>query len=559
MRYYSAHPDRSKNLGAALIFNSIYEELREEESLISMFWIELLHIFVSSLSNIDFVVEENATIIQIKAALDHLKRVFIEKPQIFRKSDTTRKIPNDLKEGTLKGVSIWLLKQTSNRNKYCRESCVELFVSIAPLCTDSKVNLSQFIEKYFDKSSILLLKNGLSEVDNRSNYLQTFLLVVDIYNFLLKHNVYILCNVEIFDSGINILLENNSFEKDQLIYLKRLCVLSVLKLCNTILHNNIFLKDYMNVWSNDMWKFMENIVFAPHVMGITELNESEYGNLTTIVLNAIPTKVPDIYLSSFIKVLDNYIETNFRITNNLKSTIDLKQRNLLRGIIQLNSTKLKDELKLERYAKGMVSRLMDNLIEDNKDNLIFIDDLPETVHTYYGNILKFSLSSHVELRKLFDYIHMKYRVSSLEFEKDISFGLYILNMFSEAIVPNIFMNFREFLDLSVGKADLRDFINQLIFLLNTMLKHKGYKMYHEQVCDELSLKWPIFLNLFISSYEYRCLGIEYAKLILQIRSKSSGYIYNWLTRCLMEEDKKNILEIFSLLIQASDEDLLDSR
>lgn len=58
MRFFSEHPDLMKKLGAALIFNNIYKEIREEQALISIFAIEILHIFVSSLDLLELSNEE---------------------------------------------------------------------------------------------------------------------------------------------------------------------------------------------------------------------------------------------------------------------------------------------------------------------------------------------------------------------------------------------------------------------------------------------------------------------------------------------------------------------
>jgi len=47
---YSSHPSSSKRLGAAVVYNSIYTVLREDDSLTDQFTMEILAHFVESLA-----------------------------------------------------------------------------------------------------------------------------------------------------------------------------------------------------------------------------------------------------------------------------------------------------------------------------------------------------------------------------------------------------------------------------------------------------------------------------------------------------------------------------
>lgn len=59
-------------------------------------------------------------VVQITNAVKHLKRIFIEKRIIFKDSDKSRRVPSDIPEGNLNGLSKWLLIKTTSRSKYCR-------------------------------------------------------------------------------------------------------------------------------------------------------------------------------------------------------------------------------------------------------------------------------------------------------------------------------------------------------------------------------------------------------------------------------------------------------
>ncbi|KAL3276777.1 hypothetical protein HHI36_012144 [Cryptolaemus montrouzieri] len=144
MRYFSSHPDNFKKLGAALIFNNLYVFLREEKGLLSIFWMEILHIFVSSLHFVEENDGNNLIDVQISAALKHLQRGFTEKSYIFNKSDENRRIPLGFKDTRLIDVIRYLLENICVKNSVCRDKCMELFCNIIPFVTEVKSPLKYF-------------------------------------------------------------------------------------------------------------------------------------------------------------------------------------------------------------------------------------------------------------------------------------------------------------------------------------------------------------------------------------------------------------------------------
>lgn len=71
--------------GAALVLNSVYTVIREVESIVSEFWLELLYHMVINLS----LSEETGSVLgsqeQIVTALNHIGRVLKEKASLFNK------------------------------------------------------------------------------------------------------------------------------------------------------------------------------------------------------------------------------------------------------------------------------------------------------------------------------------------------------------------------------------------------------------------------------------------------------------------------------------------
>lgn len=75
-----------KNLmfaGAALVLNSIYTVLREQEQIVNQFWLELLYYMVMNLSHDDSIQGGQQ---QVVAALEHIERVLKEKATLFNKA-----------------------------------------------------------------------------------------------------------------------------------------------------------------------------------------------------------------------------------------------------------------------------------------------------------------------------------------------------------------------------------------------------------------------------------------------------------------------------------------
>lgn len=81
-RLYSLalHPNAFKRLGAALAFNHIYKEFREEGSLVEQFVFEALVTYMESLALAHEDEKSLGTVQQCCDAIDHLRRI-IEKKQ----------------------------------------------------------------------------------------------------------------------------------------------------------------------------------------------------------------------------------------------------------------------------------------------------------------------------------------------------------------------------------------------------------------------------------------------------------------------------------------------
>uniref|UniRef100_A0A8B9FXA0 DNA-dependent protein kinase catalytic subunit n=1 Tax=Amazona collaria TaxID=241587 RepID=A0A8B9FXA0_9PSIT len=141
-RLYSLalHPSAFKRLGAALAFNSIYREFREENSLVEQFVFEALVVFLESLALTHTDEKSLGTTQQCCDAINHLKRIIKHKAPSLNK-EGKRRIPQGFpatKSVCLLDVVMWLLKQCGRPQTECRHKAMELFYEFVPLLPGNK-------------------------------------------------------------------------------------------------------------------------------------------------------------------------------------------------------------------------------------------------------------------------------------------------------------------------------------------------------------------------------------------------------------------------------------
>uniref|UniRef100_A0A3Q2ZPC1 DNA-dependent protein kinase catalytic subunit n=1 Tax=Kryptolebias marmoratus TaxID=37003 RepID=A0A3Q2ZPC1_KRYMA len=142
-RIYSLalHPNGFKRLGAALAFNSIYRQFREENSLVEQFVFEVLVIFVESLALAHSDERSTGTVQQCGSAIDHLKRIIKHKASSLNQHNAKRRIPRGFPPDEklfLSDVVVWLLEQCGRPQTECRHKCMELLYEFVPLLPGKK-------------------------------------------------------------------------------------------------------------------------------------------------------------------------------------------------------------------------------------------------------------------------------------------------------------------------------------------------------------------------------------------------------------------------------------
>ncbi|XP_066480516.1 DNA-dependent protein kinase catalytic subunit [Tiliqua scincoides] len=159
-RLYSLalHPNAFKRLGAALAFNNVYREFREENALVDQFVFEVLVVFLESLALTHGDEKSLGTTQQCCDAVDHLKRIIKHKASSLNK-ESNRRIPRGFppaKSVCLVDVVMWLFTQCGRPQTECRHKVMELFFEFVPLLPGSKTP-SSWLSDVLQKQGIYFL------------------------------------------------------------------------------------------------------------------------------------------------------------------------------------------------------------------------------------------------------------------------------------------------------------------------------------------------------------------------------------------------------------------
>lgn len=584
MGYFGTHPDNAKKLGCALIFNNIYRELREETALINIFWLEILYIFVNSLASFEKAeYNDTTTVEQMRNAVKHLQRVFMEKASIFRKSDLKRRVPNDLNEGVLKDVALWLLHQTGNKNKYCRESCMELFLNITPLVTGQSTKLQTFIQQNLSGSVQNIFEKQLfayprEDVNSSLDYsilirwMKSFLCALDGYNFILINNLEdVAFNQSLFFTqlsfflfklqDIDIIGASNLIEVDRDVFfdLKCSCILAVLRLYSTVVHNDFLLKKANSLWHDGFWMLIGNLIFKPHLVQMDPILRPKFEEILNNLMKGLSSKLPEIHMKELSKFLRTYLCDREIVIKNFNVNVNSYDRSLVQGLMRLSHFQIHQEMTstLNHFSDEIINKLMANFYKNIINDEIMLEFSP-TTFAYTESILKFTLLNKKELNSFLKYLFAPYVVRNMEYN-GVCFGIYILSCFSDIVVPFIINDFDTFLEIALNCGDIVKTIDLLIYILKYLVKEKILTQKYNDILFCLMKHWNIFENYFNSSSSHLEKGIEYVKLLVQFPLSNQRDLHQWLISCLNKENERYSFEIFELLVLTTNEELGNTR
>lgn len=164
IKLFSLDALQEKRFAAALAFNNLYRVLREEDFIVTTFWMELFYAFCMNFVMCEEYGERNVhnqpDLQQVSASLDHLVRVFRERKHIFNTSNARRHVPAAAFDGDrLQHVVLWLFQQCSSTRSNYRRKVMEMFTKLA-ICVDDCNASSSFLRNAQTIPSIVEVCEG---------------------------------------------------------------------------------------------------------------------------------------------------------------------------------------------------------------------------------------------------------------------------------------------------------------------------------------------------------------------------------------------------------------
>lgn len=146
LRAAATHPSPHQRHGAAVVFDKLYRVMRESDPLTSIYTLDLLTHFVTSLSLAERDPLSLETLHQSKQALYHLTQTVHLKRKLFEHPDGRRRVAPFLIQGTLSELLEFLLNHTLGSQRHCRQISIELCGILARPQSLAEV-MTQFLSK----------------------------------------------------------------------------------------------------------------------------------------------------------------------------------------------------------------------------------------------------------------------------------------------------------------------------------------------------------------------------------------------------------------------------
>ncbi|XP_015438081.1 PREDICTED: LOW QUALITY PROTEIN: DNA-dependent protein kinase catalytic subunit-like [Dufourea novaeangliae] len=356
---FALHPSVSKRVAAITAFNHLYIVLREDEEIVSEYWLELLYCFVKSLDGCNDP--------SIKTALEHVERVLIAKMNLLNAEDDKRRKPYDFEGSTLTDAVYWLLTQCGGIDQYYRAKCMELVVKLSKHitnCDSAKAMINNYINTHgIETFNAIILKGLKSKIDSLSfKAIAPLLRSLDCYIWLIRNDLltvqYLFANSNserevIFNCARNFIHVVNQIkietkDDDSVMLSKELEELQILH-CKLIMTLFDFLQVLLNFDENyipdfflnkDLFELIAKCIMCPEVIGFDTKNFEISEALPLVMenlLKSIIRKNDDTLLSRVKHELSVHVEKH---TNNF---IDMD--NIVFGKESCNE--------LKQYVRGL--------------------------------------------------------------------------------------------------------------------------------------------------------------------------------------------------------------
>lgn len=549
---FSLHSDPSKRLGAALIFNNIYQDIREEEAIVNMFWLEILYAFIVNISQESSFENENC-LLQVKEALRHVERVLLQKHELFSTPDNNRRTPPHFQGNLLKDVMTWLLQFINSGNKHCRDVAMQLFSNIAEK-TDSSCSIAKFVTvltKTKDLQAWISNKlelhltaqpaaNETNTCDNLFKWVQNLDCSICGFLYFMKNGVV---NLDYFKEGGNFISALTFFiqkicrsniesalklctngeaffcsikEKEQFNYWKSTIVINTMKFAAVIIQNT--LQKSSQLWKNHLESLMHSllayVLFDFTSIGFDTTNTHIKEKELTELLQLILAKFNDNDLNKLAKAFTTYITENSLNKVDIKINVPLKYRNYLKGMILLQTVGFSNKINILHFERNIINAIFERVSCGS-------GALKETVHAYCNMKMQLTLENEIEFTQMIQCVHAEEIITVVHLGRDMSCGNYFFTSFKETIIQHVLKRFSYFFDTSITKS-INVTVNYLVEILQYIGKNEKIisRDLIENIIEVLLANWFILGPYFCENREQINHGIEFVKQMASITSRS---------------------------------------
>ncbi|XP_044756993.1 DNA-dependent protein kinase catalytic subunit-like isoform X2 [Coccinella septempunctata] len=526
MRFLSTHPEQFKKLGAAIMFNNFYIFLREEKSLLNIFWIEIFEIFISSLHFIENNFENRLIISEVNIALKHLQRGFVEKACLFRTKDEKRRKPHGFEGTTCIDIMKFLLGNVRSRNSLCREKSAELFSSLLPYFSSMEYfhNIQNDPSYWLKTTSEISTNIELTELNK----------ITDLFQWMselqrgLDGLIFFLENAKVINQNLNDAdvvqsicyylkfvatrsieeIIESANEKQMVISVidkrtfkneKKLIDRKFLIFSHRVLNKNCEIE---HLWNRELWSFIVHLLFD---LRDDVLEEDNNKKQLECFLKCAIHKLPEEKREELKEHLIFHIKNNFSDDLELNSPISVKQKKIIYGMIILKNCGYDEIYNFSSLYPQILQKFIRKcLLKSCKNEMLYLNE--EELY-YYNMVWKFSLQN--EFKEFVYYLFHTDKVEDQEERGKVSIGSFLLNNFEDVIIPKLIENFDQFLKLSTSSEEFTsDCILYIKRILMYISRFKGNISWPAAVSKKIEDNWKYLRNFLSRDFSSLLEGLE---------------------------------------------------
>ncbi|XP_066592485.1 DNA-dependent protein kinase catalytic subunit-like [Prorops nasuta] len=495
LTYYALHPSLSKRIAAAIAFNHLYVVLRENEDLISIYWLELTYCFVKSTNNCD----DSA----INRAIVHLERVLVAKIILLNEADGKRRIPGEFKGNLVTDAKDWLLTQCCSLDENCRRKSMELYGKICTCISDGDLMDSSEISSTkiygLEELNRIVINDLNTNMDGDStNNMKILLKSLDCYNWLVKKQGVIIGSLlrtpnnrqdiivnslqnfayKVISETENIGIFSKEEEERRILRCKMIVALcEFLELC----FNSNEMDLFKSLHDKRMFQLITKCVMCPQALGFSSSNFSLLEKLILYLkslLKAFLQPEHDLLLKDFQTSLSEYIEKHPLYYNETKIIARMsnyqfyEQKQYIRGLILLTDYNILSTFNAGQSILSNIEETIKNIFQllfNAQNDQLICSKYKASVTEYLQILMKLFLVDYKDSTTdcLIEFIKKKSIVLDVN-DKTVTSGEYFFNMFKEPVMLYLLRNIKKtseaLLDLLETDPSFTFSIYEMIFL-----------------------------------------------------------------------------------------------